>query len=150
MYSRRTEVSIRTDLKKNNFFTTMDYLYIGAKYDAGKVEYADGSAMDPPTMILYNRASKDAYRIDGEKVSGEEAYTMTMKASETANMIPGVYDMEIYINYNDNDEREMAYYERDAVKAIKVLEFAEEEESSSEESSADEESSSDSNTPSSN
>ena len=114
----------------------MDNLYIGAVYDAGTVQYEDGSQMDTPTMVLYDRASKRAYRIDGEKVSGEEAYAMRMSASETKVVKPGVYDMEIYINYDDNEEREMAYYKRDAVKAIQVSEYSEEESSSEESSSA--------------
>lgn len=106
----------------------MDYLYIGAVYNAGKVHYSDDSAMDTPTMLLYDRASKTAYRVDGEEVSGENAYTMRMSALETINVKPGVYDIEIYINYDDEEEREMAYYKRDAVKAIQVSGYVEPEE----------------------
>ena len=117
----------------------MDILYIGAFYDAGTVQYADGSEMDQPTMVLYHRPSKRAYRIDGEKVSGEEAYTMAMLASETKDVFPGFYDIEIYVNYDDPDYRELVYYKQDAVNALTVSNHIEEEESSS---SAEESSSS--------
>lgn len=109
----------------------MNTLYIGAVYDAGKVQYEDGSAMDQPTMLLYNRASKRAYRIDGEAVSGENAYQMYMLASQTKLVLQGTYDIEIYVNYDDDDYREMIYHEKDAVKAVIVSDYINEEESSS-------------------
>lgn len=118
----------------------VDILYIGALYDAGIVQYDDGSEMDQPVMLLYNRgASKRSYRIDGEKISGEEAYQMTMLASQTKSVIPGTYDIEIYVNYDDPDYREMVYRAKDAVKAEVVSDYIEVEEessSSSEESSS--------------
>ena len=117
----------------------VDKLYIGALYDAGIVQYDDGSEMDQPVMLLYNRASKRAYRIDGEKISGEEAYQMMMLASQTKSVIPGTYDVEIYVNYDDPDYREMVYRAKDAVKAEVVSDYIEVEEessSSSEESSS--------------
>lgn len=114
----------------------MDNLYIGAVYDAGKVQYEDGSVMDQPTMLLYNRASKRAYRIDGEEVSGENAYQMSMLASETKLVLPGTYDIEIYVNYDDPDYREIVYHKQNAVKAMVISDYIESEESSAEESSS--------------
>lgn len=109
----------------------MNTLYIGAVFDAGKVQYADGSVMNQPTMLLYNRVSKSAYRLDGEAVSGENAYQMYMLASKTKLVIPGTYDIEIYINYDDADYREMIYHEKDAVKAIIISDYIEADEDSS-------------------
>lgn len=100
----------------------MDNLYIGAKYDAGIVQYEDGTAIDfPVTAVLYDRQSKRAYeKLNVTTVSPALGPHIVWDASETKDMIPAMYDLELYKNYNSATEREMIGYERDYVKAQTV------------------------------
>lgn len=95
----------------------MDTLYIGTKYTAGTLAYDDGSEFQNTVKaVLFNRVSQTKEELEFE--SGETELDVTFPASQTANIVPGIYDLEIYEYVND--EPVMIYYKRDYANAINV------------------------------
>lgn len=95
----------------------MDILYIGSKYDIGKIRFADGSAFeDTPYVVLYSTSSKKYYVAD--VTAGEDnSYEAVISAATSATMQPGVYALEIYA---DDSMEDILKRENENVKAVKA------------------------------
>lgn len=95
----------------------MDILYIGSKYDIGKIHFADGSAFsEAPHVVLYSTSSKKYYVAD--VTAGEDnSYDAVISAATSATMQPGVYALEIY---TDIAMEEILKRDNEYVKAVKA------------------------------
>lgn len=96
----------------------MDFLYIGAKYDVGKIGFDDGSAFtSTPCVALYNPSSKRYYIADEVSADTNNTYNVSISATLSATFVPGVYSLEIY---TDSEMTDIIYHEKDFVKAVKA------------------------------
>ena len=95
----------------------MDTLYIGSKYEIGKIRFADGSAFeDTPYVVLYSTSSKKYYVAD--VTAGEDnSYEAVISAATSSTMQPGVYALEIYA---DDSMEDILKRENESVKAVKA------------------------------
>lgn len=99
-------------------------IYIGTLFEVGYVQYPDGTQMEAkPDVFLYNRATKGRKQAtvgDAELIDDEYVYPVTFPQYTTLELIPGVYDLEIYMHYGSGSPREMLMHIPNYAKAILV------------------------------